>query len=62
MYVRTTGQELWLNGGDELSLERLRVGALGVLHSNVPVFDPAQEPQEVAVTKEVRCLKLPGDR
>lgn len=59
--VPTTGEELWPDGGNELTLKRLGIGALGVLDCNVPLFDPAQQPQKVAVAQQVRCLKLPAD-
>lgn len=59
--VPTAGEELRPDGGYELALERLGVGALGVLDRNGPLFDPTQQPQEVAVTQQVRCLKLPVD-
>lgn len=59
--VPTTGEELRPDGGNELALEGLGVGALGVLDHNVPVFDPTQQPQKVAVTQQVRCLELPSD-
>lgn len=61
MDVRTTGEHARLHGGDQLSLEGLRVGTLGVLHRNVPVFDPAQQPWKAAVTQQVRSLKLSGE-
>lgn len=48
--VPTTGKELRPDGGNELTLKRLGVGTLGVLDCNVPVFDPTQQPQKVAVT------------
>lgn len=57
--VRTAGEELRLDGGNELALQGLGVGALCVLDNNVPLFDPSQQPQEVAVTQQVRRLKLP---
>lgn len=59
--VPTAGEELRSDGGNELALQRLGVGALCVLDRNVPLFDPSQQPQEVAVTQQVRCLKLPVD-
>lgn len=37
----TTGEVLRIDGGNRLTLERLRVGAFCVLHHNVLVFDPA---------------------
>lgn len=61
MCVPTTGEELWLDGGNELPLQRLGEGALGVLDRDAPLFDPTQQPQEVAVTQQVRRLKLPAD-
>lgn len=57
--VRTTGEELLLDEVDALALERLRVRALGVLDGDVPLFDPAQQPQKVAVTQQVGGLELP---
>lgn len=57
--VPTTGEELWSDGGNVLALERLGVGALGVLDHNVPLLEPTQQPLKVAVTQQVRCLKLP---
>lgn len=59
--VPTAGEELRPDGGNELALERLGVGTLGVLDHNVPLFDPTQQPLKVAVTQQVRCLKLPVD-
>lgn len=59
--VPTAGEELRSDGGNELALQRLGVGALCVLDHNVPLFDPSQQPQKVAVTQQVRCLKLPVD-
>lgn len=59
VFVPTACEELWPDGGNELALERLGVGALGVLDCNVPLFDPTQQPQKVAVAQQVRCLKLP---
>lgn len=60
--VPTTGEELWPDGGNVLALERLGVGALGVLDHNVPLLEPTQQPLKVAVTQQVRCLKLPEKR
>lgn len=57
--VPTTGEELWPDGGNVLALERLGVGALGVLDHNVPLLEPTQQPLKVAVTQQVGCLKLP---
>lgn len=57
--VPTTGEELRPDGGHELPLKRLWVGAFGVLDCNVLLFDPAQQPQKVAVTQQVRRLKFP---
>lgn len=59
--VPTTGEELWPDGGNDLALERLGVGALGVLDNEVPLFDPTQQPQKVAVAEQVGGLKLPVD-
>lgn len=49
--VPTAGEELRPDGGDELALQGLREGALCVLDGNVPLFDPPQQPQQVAVTQ-----------
>lgn len=59
--IPTAGEELWPEGGYKLTLEGLREGALCALHSDVSLFDPTQEPQQVAVTKQERRLKLSGD-
>lgn len=59
--VPTAGEELRPDGGNELALERLGEGALGVLDHDVSLFDPTQQPQEVAVTQQVRRLKLSVD-
>lgn len=56
----TAGEEL-RSGGEELALEGLGVGALGALHRDAPLFDPAQQPQEVAVAQQEGGLELPGD-
>lgn len=61
MRVPTAGEELRSDGGNELTLQRLRVGALCVLDCDVLLFDPSQQPQKVAVTQQVRRLKLPGN-
>lgn len=57
--VSTAGEELRSDGSDELALQRLWVGALCVLDRDVPLFDPSQQPQQVTVTQQVRCLELP---
>lgn len=59
MCVPTAGEELRFDEGNELALQRLRVGALCALDRDVPLFDPPQQPQKVAVTQQVRRLKLP---
>ena len=59
MCVLTTGEQLRLGGGDELALQGAGVGAAGVLHPHVVVFDPVQQPQQVAVAQQVRRLELP---
>ena len=53
----TTGEELWADGGNGLALERLGVGALGA--RRVPLAEPTPQPLKVAVTQQVRCLKIP---
>lgn len=58
--VSTAGEELRSDGGDELALQRLWVGALCVLDRDVPLFDPSQQPQQVTVAQQVRCLELPA--
>lgn len=57
--VCTTGEVFRPEGGHQLPLERLWVRALGVFDSDVSLFDPAQQPQKVAVTQKVRRLKVP---
>lgn len=59
--VPTAGEELQPDGGNKMALERLGVGALGVLDHDVPLFDPTQQPLKIAVAQQVRCLKLPVD-
>lgn len=49
--VPTTGEELQPDGGDQLALQGLREGALCVLDADVSLFDPSQQPQQVAVTQ-----------
>lgn len=57
--VPTTSEELRSDGGNELALERLGEVALGVLDRDAPLFEPTQQPQEVAVAQQVRRLELP---
>lgn len=57
--VPTAGEELQPDGSDQLALQGLWEGALGVLDGDVPVLDPPQQPQQVAVTQQVRRLELP---
>lgn len=57
--ILTTGEQFRLGGGDELALQGAGVGAAGVLHPHVVVFDPVQQPKQVAVAQQVRRLELP---
>lgn len=61
MSIPTTGEELRSDRCNWLALEGLRVRALGVLDSYVPVFDQTQKPLKVAVAQQVGRLELPAD-